>query len=183
MKSLLLSLLLPPLLYACSSTKVVTDYNPRSNFATYQQYRWYQPSDSQAAGQISPFLAEHLRSSLEHRLKTGLYRQADSLEDADFIVRPLILPAPDTINRSPRLGIGMGSFSGNVGISSSVGIPLGKDTLNQNIQILIDLLDAKSQKLSWRGSLVIELDGQDPKQNQIRIDDAVAEIWAEFPPR
>ena len=42
---------------------------------------------------------------------------------------------------------------------------------------------AKSSKLSWRGAMVIELDDQDPKVNMDRIDRAVAEIWAEFPPK
>ncbi|MBD2857982.1 DUF4136 domain-containing protein [Spongiibacter sp. KMU-158] len=172
------------LLAACSSTRVVTDYNPRANFTTYQKFTWAaDPASNQANTAISPFLQEHLKASLSQRLKTGLYQEVQKIEQADFIVRPLILPAPDTIDRSPRLGIGLGSFSSNVGIGTSVGIPLGADRVNQNIQIVIDLLNAKDQKLAWRGSLVIELDSQDPKENQIRIDDAVSEIWAEFPPK
>ncbi len=174
------------LLAACSSTKVVTDYNPRANFASYQKYRWAEPETEKhndKASFISPFLKEHLHNSLSQRLKTGLYQEVSRTERADFIVRPLILPAPDSVERSPRLGIGMGSHSGNIGIGTSVGIPLGPDKINQNIHIFIDLLNAKDEKLSWRGSLVIELDRNDPKENQARVDRAVAEIWAQFPPR
>ena len=48
---------------------------------------------------------------------------------------------------------------------------------------MIDLLDGNTKALSWRGAMVIELDDQDPKVNMDRIDRAVAEIWAEFPPK
>jgi hypothetical protein len=175
------------LLAACSSTDVITDYNPRADFARFQRFIWADELETVKAEegtlQNSPFLKDHLRASLTEQLKNGLYQHVDSLDKADFIVRYYLLSAPDTVSRSPRLGIGLGSFSGHVGISSSVGIPLGKDSLHRNVQILIDLLDAKDKKLSWRGSLVIELDDQDPKENQIRIDRAVAEIWAQYPPK
>ena len=62
-------------------------------------------------------------------------------------------------------------------------MPLGKDKINRNVQIMIDLLDGNTKALSWRGAMVIELDDQDPKVNMDRIDRAVAEIWAEFPPK
>ncbi len=68
-------------------------------------------------------------------------------------------------------------------MSTSVGVPLGKDKINRNVQIMIDLLDGNTKALSWRGAMVIELDDQDPKVNMDRIDRAVAEIWAEFPPK
>ena len=45
------------------------------------------------------------------------------------------------------------------------------------------LFNGNSKQLSWRGALVIELDDQDPKVNMDRIDRAVAEIWAQFPPQ
>jgi len=98
-------------------------------------------------------------------------------------VRYYVTQAADTVDRSPRLGIGLGSFTGNFGMSTSVGVPLGKDKINRNVQIMIDLLDGNTKALSWRGAMVIELDDQDPKVNMDRIDRAVAEIWAEFPPK
>ncbi len=172
------SLLAALLLSACSSSKVHNDYNPRTNFSSYQHYTW--SADSGADKALSPFLAEQVKTALQARLDTGLYRLRP--EGGEFIVRYYVAQAANTIDRSPRLGIGMGSFSGNFGMSTSVGVPLGKDTVNRNIQILIDLLDSRSKQLSWRGSLVVELDDQDPKINRERIDRAVGEIWATFPP-
>lgn len=174
-----LSLLTALLVSACSSTDVRTDYNPRANFASYQQYSWSE--DSGADKSVSPFIAEQVKSALKTRLDSGLYKLRP--DGADFLVRYYIAQAANTIDRSPRLGIGLGSFSGNFGLSTSVGVPLGKDKVNRNVQILIDLLDGPSKALSWRGSLVIELDDQDPKVNQARIDSAVGEIWSQFPPR
>lgn len=167
------------LLAACSSTDVRTDYNPRANFANYQRYEW--SADSGADKTVSPFVVEQVKASLKTQLDSGLYTIAD--KNADFVVRYYVSQAADTVDRSPRLGIGLGSFSGNFGMSTSVGVPLGKDKLNRNVQIIVDLLDGNSKQLSWRGALVIELDDQDPKVNMDRIDRAVAEIWAQFPPQ
>lgn len=166
------------LVSACSTTEVKTDYNPRANFASYQHYRFSSESGSDKG--VSPFVVEQVKSALSTQLTTGLYRQRP--ENSDFIVRYYIAHAANTIDRSPRLGIGLGSFSGNFGVGTSVGVPLGKDKVNRNVQIIIDLLDGSSKALSWRGSLVIELDDQDPKVNQERVETAVAEIWSHFPP-
>ena len=168
-------------LVACSSTKVVTDYNPRTNFAGYQRYVF--SAESGAAEHVSPFAIDNVREALARELKVGQYTAVDTAKSADFIVRYYIGEAADTISRSPRIGIGLGSFTGNVGIGTSVGLPLGKDKVIRNIQIIIDLLSPEDKKLSWRGSLVVELDDQDPKANVIIIDKAVNEIWSQFPPK
>lgn len=178
-RNALLAIVTSLLLSACSSTEVRTDYNPRADFSGYQHYQW--AADSGAAQGVSPFIAEQVKASLTTQLATGLYTAVD--KNADFLLRYYVAHAAETIDRSPRLGIGLGSFSGNFGMSTSVGVPLGKDKINRNIQILVDLLDANTQALSWRGSLVIELDDQDPKVNMARVDRAVAEIWAQFPPQ
>ena len=181
-KILSLSLIaLLAVLSACSSTKVATDYNPRANFSSYQRYIWSETSG--ADQRVSPIAVENVRESLAEQLKIGLYKAAEGSSPADFIVRYYVAEAADTIDRSPRLGIGLGSFTGNFGVGTSVGVPLGKDKVVRNIQILIDLLNPADKKLTWRGSLVVELDDQDPKENLIRIDKAVAEIWAQFPPK
>ena len=61
-------------------------------------------------------------------------------------------------------------------------MPLGKDKINRNIQIIIDLLNPADNKLTWRGSLVVELNDRDPKVNANTIERAVTEIWSQFPP-
>lgn len=166
----------------CSTTSaVVTDYNPRANFSSYERYAI---SDTSGAAQaISPFIVENVKDSLQRQLKAGLYTPADKTENTDFLVRYYIAEAAETVDRSPRLNLGFGSFGGNFGIGTSVGVPLGKDKINRNIQIIIDLLEPADKKLSWRGSLVIELNDKDPKVNANTIERAVTEIWQQFPPQ
>jgi hypothetical protein len=179
----LLALLTPLLLITltgCSSTQVVIDYNPRADFSRYDRYTI---SDNSGADQlISPFIVGNVKDSLQRQLKAGLYSLLDTQGNADFLVRYYIAEAAETIDKSPRLGLGFGSFGDNFGISTSVGVPLGKDKINRNIQIIIDLLNPADKKLTWRGSLVIELDDRDPKVNTNTIERAVTEIWNEFPP-
>lgn len=168
-------------LAACSTTDVVTDFNPRANFASYQQYIWAENSGGDKL--VSPFAIDAVKAAFKDQLVAGLYKEAESPQKADFIARYYVAEAADTIDRSPRLGIGLGSFTGNFGMSTSVGVPLGKDTVVKNIMILIDLINPADKKLTWRGSLVVELDPKDPKANQAAINNAVAEIWAQFPPK
>ncbi|AKH70492.1 protein of unknown function (DUF4136) [Spongiibacter sp. IMCC21906] len=178
---LLITALTVMFLAACSSTKVITDYNPRANFSGYQQFVWADTSGGDK--QVSPIAIDNVQTAFAEQLKNGLYKPAAKPDQADFIARYYVAEAAETIDRSPRLGIGLGSFTGNFGLSTSVGVPLGKDTVVRNIHIIIDLLNPKDMKLTWRGSLVVELNNKDPKANQIAINEAVAEIWSQFPPK
>lgn len=169
------------LLTACSSPKVVTDYNPSTDFSSYQKYRWSETSGADKT--VSPLVVDHVKNALANQLDIGLYKLAAKADQANFAVRYYVAEGAQTIDRGPRLGIGLGSFSGNVGIGTSVGVPLGKDKINRNVQIIIDLIDTTTQKLSWRGSRVVELNDDDPKDNMARLSSAVAEIWSQFPPQ
>lgn len=179
--TILIGLLLGLGLVGCSTTGVVTDFNPRANFASYQQYSWADNSGGDKT--VSPFAIDAVQEAFKTQLAATLYKQAETSAKADFIARYYVAEGADTIDRSPRLGIGLGSFSGNFGMGTSVGVPLGKDTVVKNIMIIIDLINPADKKLTWRGSLVVELDPQNPKTNQAAINDAVAEIWAQFPPQ
>ncbi|WP_269617876.1 DUF4136 domain-containing protein [Zhongshania sp. BJYM1] len=167
-------------LSGCSTTDVVTDYNPRADFSRYERYTISDTSGADKA--VSPFVVDNVKESLERQLKVGLYKLANSPENSDFLVRYYVAEAAETIDRSPRIGLGLGSFGGNFGVSTSVGVPLGKDKIVRNIQIIIDLLNPADKKLTWRGSIVIELDDRDPKANANAIERAVTEIWHQFPP-
>ena len=168
------------ILGACSSTKVITDYDPGVDFSHYQHYIWSENSGADKG--ISPFIIDNTKIALNKQLNAGFFGPAQHAQHADFIVKYYLAEASDTIDRSPRLGLGIGSFGGNFGVSSSVGVPLGKDTVNRNVQIIIDFLNASTMKLNWRGSLVIELHNSDPKANNAAIEQAVTEILAQFPP-
>ena len=168
------------ILSGCSTSKVITDYNPSSDFSAYQQYHWSEQSG--ADKNISPFLIDNVKTALHTQLKNRLLTQAQTPENADFIVQYYLAEAAETIDRSPRIGLGFGSFGSNIGVSTSVGVPLGKDTINRNVQIIIDFLNPSDMKLSWRGSLVSELHNSDPKVNAATIEQAVTEILAQFPP-
>ncbi|MBW2940330.1 DUF4136 domain-containing protein [Zhongshania aquimaris] len=179
----LLALFTPLLLLVlsgCSSTDVVTDYNPRADFSRYERYIIADTSGADKT--VSPFVVDNVKESLQRQLKAGLYTLADTPANANFLVRYYVAEAAETIDRSPRLGLGFGSFGGNFGIGTSVGVPLGKDKINRNIQIIIDLLNPADNKLTWRGSLVVELNDRDPKVNANTIERAVTEIWSQFPP-
>jgi len=176
----LLMLIFATLLSACSTTKVVSDYNPSVDFSRYQRYIWSENNGADKS--VSPFIIDNVKTALQTQLNNRLFTKAKTPQTADFIVQYYLAEAADTIDRSPRLGLGIGSFGGNFGMSSSVGVPLGKDTVNRNVQIIIDFLSPADMKLSWRGSLVVELHNNDPKANAAMIEATVAEILNQFPP-
>lgn len=166
---------------ACTTTDVVTDYNPRSNFSSFQRYQW--ADDSGADHNISPFIVNHVKTAFQRQLDIGLYKQTDDTKHLNFLARYYVAEAAESIDRAPRLGIGLGNYGRHFGISTSVGIPLGADKINRNIQIIIDLLKPSDQSLSWRGSVLVQLHDNNPEGNMLAIEQAVQDIWAEFPPK
>lgn len=170
-------------LSACSSVPVETDYNPAAPFNSYQRYHW-QTETSGSDTTISPFHAQRVRSELKQLLDTQQYREAPAKQTADFMIRYYVSEQVEGYGRrdGSRGSIGLGGGSGGFGMGVSVGIPLGKKRPDRSFLVIIDVLDAASGQLSWRGSAVVEA-GHEPERVADDIVKAVQAIWKEYPPK
>lgn len=175
---LLTALLITSPLYAAS---VETDYDTSANFSHFAYYQLQAQSDNidtmysmLGSGNIE----DALTPSLDQRLSP-----ANAQHPTDLLVRYYIRDVKKIVDDRPRVGIGMGSMGDNIGGGFSFSFPLGGDKLDKQAQVVIDFIDAKTQKLLWRGSLVTGMSSTSTEINQRQVQKAAAEILKKFPPQ
>lgn len=175
---LLTALLITSPLYAAS---VETDYDTSANFSHFAYYQLQAQNDNidtmysmLGSGNIE----DALTPSLDQRLSP-----ANAQHPTDLLVRYYIRDVKKIVDDRPRVGIGMGSMGDNIGGGFSFSFPLGGDKLDKQAQVVIDFIDAKTQKLLWRGSLVTGMSSTSTEINQRQVQKAAAEILKKFPPQ
>lgn len=162
-------------LTACASPKVEQDYNPDTDFdRDWARYDW-RGSQSQVPGYDAP----RLKRTAEQALTVQGY-QFDS-DNPDFLVDISALTRAAT-GGGKSLGLSIGL---PVGRHGSVGIGGSKSLGDQQRQegvIIVDLTEAESGQLLWRGSASgiplkdFELGRQDQLQQTLE------RLLAQFPP-
>ncbi|MBB3047781.1 hypothetical protein FHR99_002047 [Litorivivens lipolytica] len=174
--------LLALLLTACSSVPVETDYNPDANFNGYQRYHW-QMETSGSDSSISPFHGQRVKTTLQNLLNQQRYREANQAENPDFLIRYYLTETVEGHGHSNTRGsVGLGSGGGGFGMGVSVGFPLGGSKPERNFKLIIDVIDARANQLSWRGTGLIDAD-QDSEALAEEIVKAVETVWALYPPK
>lgn len=151
-KRLLLTLATLALSTAARAADVQYDYDTGRDFSQLHYYAWQEQSDSidesfklLSVDQVKELLSFNLDRHIE---------PASPTSPANFLVRFYIKPMKKFVDDRPSIGLGMGGFNDSMGGGVSFRIPLGGNDLDQTTQVVIDFLDAKTQQLVWRGSLV-----------------------------
>lgn len=167
---------------ACQSrSPVSTDYDPAANFGSFHRYAWLEER-SGSDKQFDPLLSQRMRDAVGEGLTARAFTPADNTQNADFLVRYYIRADERVEDSAAHGSIGMGSYGGNVGMGVGLSFPLGGRVVEQRAELLIDFVNAKDQKLAWRGSRSLVLRGEDPQQLATQIRGAVEEILGRFPP-
>lgn len=171
------------LLSACQHTSpVTTDYDTNTDFGTFHRYAWLEER-SGSDKEFDPLLSQRIKEAVADGLTARQFELADDKNKADFLVRYYIKTDEQTEEPKARGGVSLGSFGGNVGMGVSLNFPLGGKVIEQRAQILIDFVNAKDQKLAWRGLRKTVLKGENPNAMTGQIRGIVDEILGEFPPR
>jgi hypothetical protein len=170
------------LLVGCKSpSPVATDYDTDASFDTYRRYAWVEER-SGADKAFNPLLAERIRNAISERLASRQFEAAGNAQP-DFLVR-YYLKTDDRVEESrARGGVSMGSFGGNIGMGVSLNFPLGGTVVEQRAMLLIDFVDARTQKMTWRGSRSFVIRGEDPADVDRQIRAVVDQILETFPPQ
>ncbi len=137
MKQLKYFLLL--LLLGCSSTKVIYDYDSKTNFKVFKTFNFF---DDAGKG-----LNELDIKRITNELKNGLQKKGMKLSDTPDVYINIISEQAESVNRN-TIGVGIGG-GGNVGFGISGGIPIGAKKINQ--QLTIDFVDSTNDNLLWQG--------------------------------
>ncbi|MBS3951615.1 MAG: DUF4136 domain-containing protein [Methylomicrobium sp.] len=179
MSTLLLRCLLAALgfsLSACSSVTVTTDYDHSTAFDQYQTYT-LTPSTDQIG--LSPSGETALRDSLRNHLATHSVSEVN--ENADLhVVRHISTKEKVVVHQSTDMRYTSLPYRyGRYGMWAGAP-PMYNDVSQYTVGTLIlDFVDAKSQKLVFRG--IASGTVSDPETNAERIREAVEKIVQNYP--
>ena len=172
-------------LSACSTVQVRQDFDPSEDFTRLRTYSWY-PKPQEPTGNMrldNPLLHDRIVAAVDRTLATKGYSK---IEDGkpDFYVNYHLATQTKldvrTIDYGAPYGYGVWGVGGwgGVGWSETYTVPYDEGTL------AIDVIDIAKRKLVWRGIGVGRLK-ENPKPEQVteRVNAAVDEVLAQFPPK
>jgi hypothetical protein len=172
------------LLAGCASFKVSSDWDPQYDFGRLQTWRWADVSQTPTgvpAIDTDGLLAQRVMRSVEEALAgRGYVKTATS--EGDFEVAWFLTVEPKTKVTTVNDYHGYGGpyrgwYGAGYGGSTTV-----VDSYNEGT-LIIDVKDATSGQLIWRGSASARLrEKADPEKSQQRANEAVSAILEKFPP-
>lgn len=178
------------LLSACSTTDTSWDYNPDIHFAQFKTFAWITPNSDNSQFHLDGLMDQRVRHAVDNNLqKKGLTLVAK--DKADIWVNYLTKVKTKMDINSFTSYYGYNPYYSFYGPSWGWGQPFGALPVTQtqvhqyNVgTLIIDIIDAKTEQLIWRGSLGdIVKDKKTPEQRITFINNAVNAILAKFPPK
>lgn len=167
------------LLAACSTfqpPRSDSQSDPNANIPAYRTFGWQAPAGGDADAPLR-LVDVHLRTAIKNELVRRGY--AEDQDNPDFRVGYETVEYEKVKSNPVRIGIGVGSWGGNVGGSVGVGTS-GIDSYEEG-RLLIHVYDAKSNKEVWLGTTTGRLPDNGP--NEKSIAKTVALTIQQFPTR
>ncbi|WP_299798524.1 DUF4136 domain-containing protein [uncultured Shewanella sp.] len=163
------------LLSACATTPK-SDYDINYDFNQLNSFTAFSPSQTK-----DPISAERIKGAISETLMSKGFVADEA--DPDFRITYTFKVENKPKDSGVSIGLGTGTWgsSGGISIGTSVGVPIGSNTAKiQTIQI--DVIDAQSNKLIWRGTDKFNFDagGEDKAEETAK---TVTKILALFPPQ
>lgn len=170
------AVLLLTVLGGCSTISVNYDFDNNVDFQKYQTYSWVRNSAVEGTPDGIPgLLDKRIRTSIANEME---YRKISYDKDQPDLMIAFHVGSKDKIQVTDwgyRYSNYYWGYGGrNIDVYSYT-----------EGQLIIDLVDASSMQLVWRGSgtKVISQSQKSPEQMQAAIDEAVMKIMASFPPK
>lgn len=173
-------LALASLLAGCATMKIQTEFDPEAPFAQYKSYAWLdaKPGPDDPPPIRSETARLNVMSMVDgHLAKRGLARvKADAGPDLLVWI---------TGSKDRRVEVATYGYTyaasyayGYGGIAMTA--PVTEAHTYTEGTLLLDLVDAKSKRLVWRGAATDTLDGSTASMSQV--NEALTKILAEYPP-
>ncbi|HET6994314.1 MAG TPA: DUF4136 domain-containing protein [Chitinophagaceae bacterium] len=161
------------------SLKVNTDYDKSADFTSYKTFALYN------ADKINEAISQLNRDRVANAIRSEMIKKGyqESTTSPDLLVNPVAIFKDRTSVSSTTNYYGYGGMyrpyyggGGMVSGTTSYDVQHYKDG-----SLIIDIVDAKTEKVVWQGVGNKEIDGpvKDPDTN---IPKAIASIMADFPP-
>jgi len=161
------------LLAACSSVSTSYDFDPDADFARLKAYAWV---ESAIDRDTDPLVLERVRRATDAGLAAAGYRKVES--GGDFHVAAHLrsrqrVQVRDTGYAGPYYGYGYGHWG-----TRRIDVYEYDEG-----SIILDVIDAKTNKLLWRGIAKAAVP-ESPKPEELTklVDEAVSKLLEDFPP-
>lgn len=161
------------LLMSCSTSKVIVDYDSKTDFTQFKTFDFYEDNGES----LNELDVRRITSSIEEKLVTLGFQQS---QNPDFFIYFDAKSFEKQNNNTIGIGVGTGGRSGGIGISG--GIPIGGKKLEEDISIRF--IEAASNELFWEGSLTSTIkEKRTPEARVLHFKEIVAKILQNFPPK
>jgi hypothetical protein len=161
----------------CSGMSVSSDYNPMKvgDMKTYKTYAWLKTPEGRKRS-ADQFIDQRIRMVADRKLADKGYQKSES--SPDFLIgwHALLDKKLSYSTVNSYYGYGWGYYGG-VGASRTYVTEYHEGTL------LLDVVDALSDELVWRGIAQAEVyPNADADYRNRQIESAVGKILSQFPP-
>ncbi len=168
-------------LSSCATVQVTSDYDHTKNFSTMKTFALHQNTVESAT--ISSLNKERIVNAVRSQLVAKGYTESTSNPDFYVNINGVVKDQASVSANTDFYGYGgmyrpYGYWGGGPGMVSA-NTQFNVDHY-QNGSLIIDMVDAKTQKLFWEGTGNKDIDSQVSNPDQA-IGDAVAKIMASFP--
>jgi hypothetical protein len=168
-------LLLPWLVASCgTSSQVFSDYDKSAYMTEYKTFGWSTPLSIEARNNplyYNELNNKRINNAVAVQLESRNYKYS---EDPDILMHYHIIIEDKTVMRTDPYGY----YYGPYWMRSEVSV-----YEYQEGTLIIDLMDAHTNNLVWRGWITNFLKNRDPEKMEESINTAVRMIFAQYPYR
>jgi hypothetical protein len=176
------TLALAVLLSGCATMKVQSEFNPKAPFESYRTYTWLKaaPGTEQAPAVRDPDLRARVIMEIDRELaKKGLTPAPEGAEpDLLVWVHGFHTQRIDVANYGYAYG---GAYMYGPYGGAAVAMPVVDVRQYADGTLLIDLVDAKTKELSWRGTATDTAQSADQLRANIGV--AIKKLMEIYPPK
>ena len=186
-----LTLLLVLLCTGCSSMQVTVDHDPGYDFADLKTYAWLDEPTTRSSEPWTgnPLLTKRIRAYADEELAQHGYQRVDDPSAAQFLVGHFVTLEKKTdvtvVNDYYNYPGAPGWYQARWQYHAGGYYGPSRTYVTQYNQgsLIIDLIDARSSELFWRGVATDEVNfSRSPEQRQKQLREAIAKLFEDFPP-
>lgn len=175
------------LLSACSSVNTNWDYNPEVNFNQYKTFAWATSVNDGSEYHLDGLMDARVRSAVDDQLELKGMKQVPQ-KDAQLLVNYLTKVDTKVDVDTFTNYYGYNPYYPYYGPGWGWGSQIGQthtQVREYNVgTLIVDLVDAKTKQLVWRGSIADTIkDHKTPQERTAFINQAVADILMNYPPK
>lgn len=167
------------LLASCSSISVNTDFDPSADFSKFKTYTWIEKpvnvsGNAQQAQVHSGLLGKRIMNAVDGQMVQKGFTKVEDNPDIFVVYHTGVQDKVQVTD----WGYGYGPYGGWYGGG-------GVDVYQyQEGTLIVDLVDAATKQLVWRGTAQAVLGGnKSPEQQQQILDNVAGRMFQKYPPK